>query len=284
MKRHNRTLALLLVLLAASFPLAARAAGNPTVTYTGDQTAFTISDVGDGSATDLFAGFKGVMPGDVLTQRIDVRNESGAAVRIYLRQEPVDEAHRAFLQQLRLTVTSDLGGAQLYEAPPAEQDGLAENVLLGLFYPGAKLTLTAQLTVPAEMDNAFADLRGTVRWVFTVEEDEAAEPDTPAPGPATGDAADPLPGRIGAAVLAAASAALLVLRRAGGELDLFHKAVLVGLWAAAVLYFYWTLGSRTFLYHWDYVNYILKQYHAEAAFAQSTGAGFRFLLDSITED
>lgn len=78
--------------------------------------------------------------------------------------------------------------------------------------------------------------------------------------------------------------ALLVLRRAGMELDLFHKAALVGLWAAAVLYFYWTLGSRTFLYHWDYVNYILKQYHAEAAFAQSTGAGFRFLLDSITED
>lgn len=78
--------------------------------------------------------------------------------------------------------------------------------------------------------------------------------------------------------------ALLVLRRAGIELDLFHKAVLVGLWAAALLYFYWTLGSRTFLYHWDYVNYILKQYHAEAAFAQSTGAGFRFLLDSITED
>ena len=78
--------------------------------------------------------------------------------------------------------------------------------------------------------------------------------------------------------------ALLVLRRAGVELDLFHKAVLVGLWAAAVLYFYWTLGNRTFLYHWDYVNYILKQYHAEAAFAQSTGAGFRFLLDSITED
>ena len=78
--------------------------------------------------------------------------------------------------------------------------------------------------------------------------------------------------------------ALLVLRRAGIELDLFHKAVLVGLWAAAVLYFYWTLGSRTFLYHWDYANYILKQYHAEAAFAQSTGAGFRFLLDSITED
>ena len=78
--------------------------------------------------------------------------------------------------------------------------------------------------------------------------------------------------------------ALLVLRRTGVELDLFHKAVLVGVWAVAALYFFWALGSRTFLYYWDYVNYILKQYNAEAAFAQSTGAGFRFLLDSITED
>ena len=78
--------------------------------------------------------------------------------------------------------------------------------------------------------------------------------------------------------------ALLVLRRAGVELDLFHKAVLVGVWAVAALYFFWALGSRTFLYYWDYVNYILKQYNADAAFAQSTGAGFRFLLDSITED
>mgnify|MGYP000217160981 CR=1 FL=1 len=78
--------------------------------------------------------------------------------------------------------------------------------------------------------------------------------------------------------------ALLVLRRAGIELDLFHKAVLVGLWAAAVLYFYWTLGSRTFLYHWDYVNYILKQYHAEAAFAQSAGAGLAYIFGSMADD
>ena len=214
MKRHNRTLALLLVLLAAAFPLAARAAGNPTVTYTGDQTAFTFSDVGDGSATDLFAGFKGVMPGDVLTQHIDVRNESGAAVRIYLRQEPVDEAHRAFLQQLRLTVTSDLGGAQLYEAPPAEQDGLAENVLLGLFYPGAKLTLTAQLTVPAELDNAFC--RSAGHGALGVHRGGGrGRPNRTPPRPARPPATRPtrLPWLIGAAVLATAIAALLVLRR-----------------------------------------------------------------------
>ena len=78
--------------------------------------------------------------------------------------------------------------------------------------------------------------------------------------------------------------ALVVLRVAGVELDLFHRAVLAGVWAAALLYAFWALGSRTFVYHWDYANYILKQYSAEAAFLQGAGVGFRFVFDSITED
>ena len=78
--------------------------------------------------------------------------------------------------------------------------------------------------------------------------------------------------------------ALVVLRVAGVEFDLFHRAVLAGVWAAALLYAFWALGSRTFLYHWDYANYILKQYSTEAAFLQGAGAGFRFVFDSITED
>lgn len=78
--------------------------------------------------------------------------------------------------------------------------------------------------------------------------------------------------------------ALVVLRVVGVELDLFHRAVLVGVWAAALLYAFWALGSRTFVYHWDYANYILKQYSTEAAFLQGAGVGFRFVFDSITED
>ena len=84
--------------------------------------------------------------------------------------------------------------------------------------------------------------------------------------------------------LALFACVLLVLRVAGVKFDLFHKAIILGLWAAALVYFFWALGRRTFLYHWDYVNYILKQYHAEAAFLQSPAAGLRFILDSITED
>ena len=77
---------------------------------------------------------------------------------------------------------------------------------------------------------------------------------------------------------------LLVLRVAGIKFDLFHKAVLVGLWAAALVYFFWALNRRSFVYIWDYVNYINKQYGAEAAFLQSPAAGFQFIFGSLAED
>ena len=87
--------------------------------------------------------------------------------------------------------------------------------------------------------------------------------------------------------LALFACVLLVLRVAGVKFDLFHKAVLVGvigLWAAALVYFFWALGHRSFVYIWDYFNYISKQYSAEAAFLQSPAAGFHFIFGSFAED
>ena len=78
--------------------------------------------------------------------------------------------------------------------------------------------------------------------------------------------------------------ALCALRVAGAELDFFRKAVVFGIWAVAVVYFYWTLSSRSFVYVWDYANYLLKQYDAEAAFAQSAGAGLAYIFGSMADD
>lgn len=78
--------------------------------------------------------------------------------------------------------------------------------------------------------------------------------------------------------------ALCVVRIAGVKLDFYRWAVVAGVWAVAVVYFYWTLSSRSFIYIWDYVNYLNKQYAAEAAFAQSAGAGFGFILGSMADD
>lgn len=84
--------------------------------------------------------------------------------------------------------------------------------------------------------------------------------------------------------LALFACVLLVLRVAGVRFDLFHKAVIVGLWAAALVYFFWALGRRSFVYIWDYFNYINKQYSAEAAFLQGPAAGFHYIFGSFAED
>ena len=84
--------------------------------------------------------------------------------------------------------------------------------------------------------------------------------------------------------LALFACVLLVLRVAGVKFDLFHKAVIVGLWAAALVYFFWALGRRSFVYIWDYFNYINKQYSAEAAFLQGPAAGFQYIFGSFAED
>ena len=84
--------------------------------------------------------------------------------------------------------------------------------------------------------------------------------------------------------LALFACVLLVLRVAGVKFDLFHKAVLVGLWAAALLYFFWALDRRSFVYIWDYFNYINKQYSVEAAFLQGPAAGFQYIFGSFAED
>ena len=84
--------------------------------------------------------------------------------------------------------------------------------------------------------------------------------------------------------LALFACVLLVLRVAGVKFDLFHKAVILGLWAAALLYFFWALDRRSFVYIWDYFNYINKQYSAEAAFLQGPAVGFQYIFGSFAED
>ena len=77
---------------------------------------------------------------------------------------------------------------------------------------------------------------------------------------------------------------LWVLRMSGVELDFFHRAVLIAAWAGAVLYFYWALGRRQFIYAWDYVNYIQKQFDTEAAFALGPMAGLKYIFGTFADD
>ena len=75
-----------------------------------------------------------------------------------------------------------------------------------------------------------------------------------------------------------------VLHTAGVELDFIHRAAIITFWAGAVRYFYWALGRRQFIYAWDYVNYIQKQFNTEAAFALGPVAGVKYIISTFSED
>ena len=165
-------LALLLVLSCVSAQATAQ------VNYEGGAEKFVFLPGSTYSDSDLFESFKQVMPGDVLTQRITVRNTSAKKVRIYLRAEPVEEQYKDFLSRMNLQVTAADG--EIFDAAVSETGQLTENTLLGTFKKGGSTDLILTLTVPYDLGNEFMCTMGIVPWTFLVE--ELKDDDTPHTG------------------------------------------------------------------------------------------------------
>lgn len=176
-------------------------AADSFVTYDGSADKFVFLP-----NTDLFQDLKGIMPGDVRTQNLTVKNDvaNGVKVKLYLRAEPAEEEFRSFLKQMKLTVTQN-GESILFSAPASEQGGLASDVCLGTFYSGASIPIKITLNVPLEMGNDCQNGVGVINWVFTAEELPIESTD---PIPKTGDFSEsadllPIAGLVAAAVLLA---------------------------------------------------------------------------------
>lgn len=204
-----KKLTICLALLLAAALLCGSALAAASVTYEGGAEKFVFLPGSSLSASDLFEGFKDVLPGDVLTQTIRVQNDSAGSVRIYMRADPVSAADADFLNQLHLSVTA--GEKEIFDAQAGEQGGLANNTLLGTFKKSGGTDLTVTLEVPAELGNEYMDRLGTVPWTFLAE--EVTADDTPE----TGDWFRPAVWIAAAAVLAGCIVLLLIRRRKKAE-------------------------------------------------------------------
>lgn len=186
MKKTLKTISALAFVLLLLLGMGATAFAESKVTYEGGAEKFVFLPGSEYSETDLFENFKGVMPGDVITQEITVQNNYTKAekIKIYLRAVVHDEqgnplseevartedlvSMQDFLSQLTMTVKQ--GDKVLFSASPDELDGLKENVLLGTFPGRSKTILTVELSVPIELGNEYANRVGEVDWIFTAEE------------------------------------------------------------------------------------------------------------------
>lgn len=171
MKKIISIIMLLCLLTGTAFAAA-------SVTYEGGAEKFVFLPGSEYSDSDLFENFKGVLPGDALTQQITVKNATDGKVRIYMRAEDEGMEDTDFLSQLHMTV--ECRDKEIFDAAPSETAQLTENTLLGTFKKKGSTELTVTLTVPATMGNDYMNRVGVVPWTFLVE--EIPEDDNPETG------------------------------------------------------------------------------------------------------
>ncbi len=186
MKKPLKKLAIFFSALCLIMSMSVSVFAAGSVTYDGTSKKFIFEPGSKHSPTDLFSDFKGVMPGDSITQKIYIKNDvkNDVKIKLYLKSTGAADDSADFLSKLNLTV-KQYGDSNLFSGPANESGALSDWVYLGTFYSGAEIDLDVTLNVPIELDDKYQESKGSFDWQFKVEE-LPIEPDDPK-APQTGD-------------------------------------------------------------------------------------------------
>ena len=159
-------------------------AGNAQFQIICDSSSKELVAVGD----DFFSNWETMMPGDTLTGELTISNKMEVPVKMYFNTKTT--ADEDLLKNLHMVIKND--DKVVFDS--AMTSDVDPEVLLQEYAAGTSSKMTYELTIPKELDNAYALKELKAVWTFRadVPEQHTNEPektDRQTPNVATGDVA-----------------------------------------------------------------------------------------------
>lgn len=118
---------------------------------------------------DFFSNLEAAMPGQSLSDTVDIRNTTDAEAEFFFRTEVpenITEQERELLQKFGLKI--DQNGAILYSGD-LYSDSLQNNkISLGVLQADEESSLHFSLSLPESLKNDFAKRESRINWIFSV--------------------------------------------------------------------------------------------------------------------
>lgn len=115
------------------------------------------------TGNDFFSNWSELMPGDVVSDTVQLKNSYHRPVTLHFRSETLSD--NALAKALRLKIMA--GDKTIYDG--TLNGAVSEKVELARLQSGQATTLTYTLTVPAELNNAYALADTQTKWIFSAE-------------------------------------------------------------------------------------------------------------------
>lgn len=122
---------------------------------------------------DFFSNLDAAMPGEELSDAVELRNTTDTAAEFFFRTEvpwDVSEVEEELLKKFRMVIGQ--GDRILYSGDLRSEELTQKEISLGILEPGEESTLYFALSLPADLKNSYARRESCVNWIFSVRESE----------------------------------------------------------------------------------------------------------------
>lgn len=133
---------------------------------------------------DFFENFANVLPGDVLKEEIQIKNNTSnsSEYSLNITKDKLTNEEKELLKRITFRITNNKGKV-IFEGNLLENDTIA----LGKYSKGETDSLIFEITIPEDAKNMFEILKSKIHWNFTASYDENSATHGIANNPKTGD-------------------------------------------------------------------------------------------------